>query len=178
MERAVSTRGNIDGGGDCLKVALPHSLITIQQYQATEHISNQYTISWPTNTRILKILQLSILLVGVFSRCCPICLVPTVTGYKPAAGKTVDQYRDLDANDESLARWKASLGLDAAVSGDTSGPKVAHDPIKEFLFIYLSLSSPSWAWNLPPPHFPKGGRSRLILLPSLSEHITRTTPYR
>lgn len=49
----------------------------------------------------------------------------TYTGYKPAAGKTVDEYRNLDAEDESLARWKASLGLDAASGGDTMMPKVA-----------------------------------------------------
>jgi hypothetical protein len=106
--------------------------------------------------------------------------VPTVTGYKPAAGKTVDEYRNLDANDKSLARWKASLGLHAdANDHNTSGPKVAYDIIKEwFLFIYLSLSLLSWAWNLPPPHFREGSRSRLILLPSLNESITRTTPYR
>jgi hypothetical protein len=30
----------------------------------------------------------------------------------------------LDAEDESLARWKASLGLNGAISADTSGPKV------------------------------------------------------
>jgi Rho GDP-dissociation inhibitor len=47
-----------------------------------------------------------------------------VVGYKPAAGKTVDEYRELDAGDDSLARWKASLGLDGAAGGDTSQPKV------------------------------------------------------
>jgi len=46
-------------------------------------------------------------------------------GYKPAAGKSVDEYKTLDAGDESLARWKASLGLDSATGGDKSGPKVA-----------------------------------------------------
>ena len=68
----------------------------------------------------------------------------TCTGYKPAAGKTVDEYRNLDANDESLARWKASLGLDAATSGDTNVPKVPLCTI-DFLiaFIHPSLSSPS-----------------------------------
>jgi Rho GDP-dissociation inhibitor len=30
----------------------------------------------------------------------------------------------LDAEDESLARWKASLGLTGAVNADTNGPKV------------------------------------------------------
>ena len=49
----------------------------------------------------------------------------TYTGYKPAAGKTVDEYRALDAEDESLARWKASLGLGSASGGDTTMPKVA-----------------------------------------------------
>ena len=64
--------------------------------------------------------------------------MPTVTGYKPAAGKTVDEYRTLDANDESLARWKASLGLDAASSGNASGPKVAmiSSRSSSFLSIY------------------------------------------
>lgn len=31
--------------------------------------------------------------------------------YKVTAKKTVDEYKNLDANDESLAKWKASLGL-------------------------------------------------------------------
>ncbi|KAH9045171.1 rho GDP-dissociation inhibitor [Lactarius pseudohatsudake] len=56
-------------------------------------------------------------------------------GYKPAAGKTVDEYRNLDAGDESLARWKASLGLDGASSGNTSGPKVS--------VLGLELTSPT-----------------------------------
>jgi Rho GDP-dissociation inhibitor len=36
----------------------------------------------------------------------------------------VDEYQKLDAGDESLARWKASLGLDSASAGANSGPKV------------------------------------------------------
>ncbi|KAF8484544.1 rho GDP-dissociation inhibitor [Russula ochroleuca] len=56
-------------------------------------------------------------------------------GYKPAAGKTVDEYRSLDAGDESLARWKASLGLDAATSGDKSVPKLT--------LLTLELTSPT-----------------------------------
>jgi hypothetical protein len=63
--------------------------------------------------------------------------VPTVTGYKPAAGKTVDEYRNLDAKDESLARWKASLGLDAAASGDTSGPKVIMKSSRSHFFLSI-----------------------------------------
>ncbi|KAJ3992269.1 immunoglobulin E-set [Lentinula boryana] len=45
-------------------------------------------------------------------------------GYKPSAAKTAEEYAKLDAEDESLARWKASLGLTAASSGNASGPKV------------------------------------------------------
>ena len=52
----------------------------------------------------------------------------TFTGYKPAAGKSVNEYKNLDAGDESLSRWKASLGLDAASGGDTSQPKVSLRP--------------------------------------------------
>ncbi|KAI0265168.1 rho GDP-dissociation inhibitor [Gloeopeniophorella convolvens] len=56
-------------------------------------------------------------------------------GYKPAAGKTLDEYRTLDAGDESLARWKASLGLDGAGAGDSSLPKLT--------VLSLELTSPS-----------------------------------
>lgn len=38
----------------------------------------------------------------------------------------MDEYANLDAQDESLARWKASLGvIPGASSGATSGPKVS-----------------------------------------------------
>jgi len=56
-------------------------------------------------------------------------------GYKPGAGKSVDEYRNLDANDDSLARWKESLGLGAAGGGDTSGPKLT--------ILCLELTSPT-----------------------------------
>jgi len=32
-------------------------------------------------------------------------------GYKPGQKKTAEEYAALDAEDESLARWKASLGI-------------------------------------------------------------------
>ncbi|KAG1780139.1 immunoglobulin E-set [Suillus placidus] len=53
-------------------------------------------------------------------------LKPSATpGYKPAGtAKTADEYAKLDAEDESLARWKASLGITPGVTGDTSGPRV------------------------------------------------------
>ncbi|KAJ7228800.1 immunoglobulin E-set [Mycena pura] len=45
-------------------------------------------------------------------------------GYKPTAAKSADEYAKLDAEDESLARWKASLGIVPGAGGDTSKPKV------------------------------------------------------
>ncbi|QRV91275.1 Rho GDP-dissociation inhibitor [Ceratobasidium sp. AG-Ba] len=50
-------------------------------------------------------------------------LAPTTTaGYKVGQNKTVDEYAQLDANDESLNRWKASLGINAAGAPGASGP--------------------------------------------------------
>ena len=72
----------------------------------------------------------------------------TYTGYKPAAGKTVDEYRNLDEKDESLARWKASLGLDAAFSGDTSKPKVVlclNGILTALSYLSRSLVSCPWS---------------------------------
>jgi Rho GDP-dissociation inhibitor len=47
------------------------------------------------------------------------------SGYNPTAAKSIDEYAKLDANDESLARWKASLGITGdAPAGDPSKPKV------------------------------------------------------
>ncbi|KAJ7068136.1 immunoglobulin E-set [Mycena amicta] len=65
---------------------------------------------------------------------------PTTTpGYKPGAAKSADEYANLDAEDESLARWKASLGIvPGASNADTSGPKVT--------ILALELDSPT----LPP----------------------------
>jgi len=67
-------------------------------------------------------------------------LLPSATpGYKPGAARTAEEYATLDAEDESLARWKASLGI---VPGSTdeaaSGPKVS--------VLTLELVSPT----LPP----------------------------
>jgi Rho GDP-dissociation inhibitor len=56
----------------------------------------------------------------------------------------VDEYQNLDAGDESLARWKASLGLASATAGVNSGPKVALYTIDLFFaFIHSSPSLPS-----------------------------------
>jgi len=52
-------------------------------------------------------------------------LAPThTTGYKVTELKSVEDYANLDANDESLNRWKASLGLDKAAAATGSGPKI------------------------------------------------------
>lgn len=52
-------------------------------------------------------------------------MVPSQTaGYKVTELKSVDEYKNLDANDESLNRWKASLGLGVAAVAAGSGPKV------------------------------------------------------
>jgi len=65
-------------------------------------------------------------------------LLPNSTpGLNLGARKTAEEYGDLDAEDEILARWKASLGLSAArASGaDLSEPKVT--------VLGLELTSPS-----------------------------------
>ncbi|KAL8279190.1 hypothetical protein RQP46_008446 [Phenoliferia psychrophenolica] len=46
-------------------------------------------------------------------------LAPAVTaGYKVGSKKTVEEYAQLDAGDESLAKWKASLGIGAGGGGE------------------------------------------------------------
>ncbi|KAF9008912.1 immunoglobulin E-set [Cyathus striatus] len=67
-------------------------------------------------------------------------LKPSSTpGYKVSAAKSADEYAKLDAGDESLARWKASLGIIPGVdSEDKSKPKVT--------VLTLELASPT----LPP----------------------------
>jgi len=63
-------------------------------------------------------------------------LQPTFTeGYRPGEKKTVDHYAELDKEDESLARWKASLGIGAAAASTSNGPKVD--------IVSLFLTSPS-----------------------------------
>lgn len=45
-------------------------------------------------------------------------LAPTqTTGYKPGEKKTLEEYQSLDAQDESLKKWKESLGLNNAANG-------------------------------------------------------------
>ncbi|RUS15220.1 immunoglobulin E-set [Endogone sp. FLAS-F59071] len=59
-------------------------------------------------------------------------------GYKPGEKKSLQEYQTLDANDESLQKWKASLGLgqvaaastpsNHCVSVDSHNPGPADDP--------------------------------------------------
>ncbi|KAF8211260.1 rho GDP-dissociation inhibitor [Mycena galopus ATCC 62051] len=67
-------------------------------------------------------------------------LAPSMTpGYKPVGpAKSADEYAKLDAEDESLARWKASLGIVPGAGGPATGPKVT--------VMTLELDSPT----LPP----------------------------
>ncbi|RUS27114.1 hypothetical protein BC938DRAFT_483692 [Jimgerdemannia flammicorona] len=59
-------------------------------------------------------------------------LAPSQTaGYKPGEKKSIQEYQTLDANDESLQKWKASLGL-----GQGSGP--SDDPRRPYLFTRLT----------------------------------------
>ena len=40
---------------------------------------------------------------------------PTMTaGYKPGEKKSVNELQNLDAHDESLVRWKQSLGISSS----------------------------------------------------------------
>ncbi|KAL1967952.1 hypothetical protein VTN77DRAFT_2369 [Rasamsonia byssochlamydoides] len=52
-------------------------------------------------------------------------LVATKTeGYKIGEKKTIEEYKQLDAHDESLNRWKASLGLNTGEPiGDPNDPR-------------------------------------------------------
>lgn len=47
-----------------------------------------------------------------------------MSGYKPSAPKTTEELAKLDAEDESLARWKATLGIVPGDSAPATGPKV------------------------------------------------------
>ena len=52
-------------------------------------------------------------------------LTKNSTGFKLTAAKSLDEYAKLDAEDESLARWKASLGIVPGAATTATGPKVS-----------------------------------------------------
>ncbi|KAI8059403.1 uncharacterized protein B0P05DRAFT_478223 [Gilbertella persicaria] len=66
-------------------------------------------------------------------------LAPTqTTGYKPGEKKSLQEYQTLDAEDESLNKWKESLGLNKSDSSLSylAGP---HDDPRKVIVEYLAL---------------------------------------
>lgn len=52
-------------------------------------------------------------------------LAPTQTaGYQIGQKKTLEEYAELDKDDESLAKWKASLGVGTGASNASAGPRI------------------------------------------------------
>ncbi|CAK9439116.1 uncharacterized protein LODBEIA_P33400 [Lodderomyces beijingensis] len=69
-------------------------------------------------------------------------LVPEqVEGYTVSEKKTVDEYNKLDAEDESLAKWKASLGL-ATGSGSSALYPVTPGDTRKVVVTELALEFP------------------------------------
>ncbi|KAG8891670.1 hypothetical protein FRC01_014581, partial [Tulasnella sp. 417] len=88
-------------------------------------------------------------------------LKPTFAeGFKLGADKSPEELAKLDANDESLNRWKASLGINAAGGSTGTGPKVT--------VIGLVLTSPT----LPP------GRKIEMNLSNPRTEQYKATPFR
>jgi len=46
------------------------------------------------------------------------------TGYKVGEKKSIDEYKNLDANDDSLNKWKENLGLSKVTGSSSEGPRV------------------------------------------------------
>lgn len=66
-------------------------------------------------------------------------LVPeTVEGYTVGEKKTIAEYTKLDAEDESLAKWKASLGL----SDDSTAYPVKAGDKRKVVIVEMSLQFP------------------------------------
>jgi len=69
-------------------------------------------------------------------------LKPTMhAGYKPGEKKTVEELAALDAEDESLAKWKASLGITGA-SGTTSTPTGPQVTVVSLFLASPTLTTP------------------------------------
>lgn len=73
-------------------------------------------------------------------------LVPeTVEGYTVGEKKTIAEYTNLDAEDESLAKWKASLGL----TDDSNAYPVKAGDKRKVVIVEMSLTFPDQP-NLKP----------------------------
>ncbi|KAF9556583.1 hypothetical protein BGW38_009186 [Lunasporangiospora selenospora] len=55
---------------------------------------------------------------------------PSNTNYKPGEKKSFNEYQNLDANDDSLRRWKESLGVK---SGDAPAPDTPNVHVLQFI---------------------------------------------
>lgn len=98
-----------------------------------------------------------------------------LVGYKPSAAKSVDEYAKLDANDDSLARWKASLGLTGeAYVGDTSKPRVRRQHSCTTCYTHLSCSSLSLTSSSSQPSFRPERHSRWTSLPRRRSRNSRS----
>ncbi|GJJ07737.1 hypothetical protein Clacol_001942 [Clathrus columnatus] len=101
-------------------------------------------------------------------------LAPTqTTGYKVGQLKSVEDYKNLDANDESLNRWKASLGLDKAAATENNGPKIT----VLTLFLESDTLPPGKTLSLDPNDTPlnwKSTRKSLSVLKKVSSTVNHT----
>ena len=88
-------------------------------------------------TKKTTLLPLQLLVMSLISRLATWITHAFFEGYKVGAAKTLDEYANLDKEDESLARWKASLGIVPGASGG-SGPKVSHEPLPMINHITIS----------------------------------------
>lgn len=101
-----------------------HCFLSTQHHLPTQHhVSRTGTYHRRRRARCYKWVQI----------CGYLCLfeltfcVTGTAGYKVGEKKSVNEYASLDAEDESLARWKASLGIGASTSSavDPNAPRVS-----------------------------------------------------
>ncbi|KAG5462903.1 MAG: immunoglobulin E-set [Olpidium bornovanus] len=92
-------------------------------------------------------------------------------GYRPGQKKTVDELKDLDKNDESLNKWKESLGLGKAV-----GP--ADDP-RRVVVLWLALEvegRPDVKVDLSTPEAVEKAKSQTITIKEGVEYRESSQP--
>jgi len=93
-------------------------------------------------------------------------LIPTQTeGYKVGEKKTIAEYENLDANDESLRKWKVSLGLGANTGHTSDARNVVISSLALEVpgrdDVVLDLSSANSIDNLAPMIIKEGIQYRL-----------------
>ena len=88
-------------------------------------------------------------------------LIPeSVEGYHVGEKKTIEEYTKLDAEDESLAKWKASLGL----SDNSNAYPVKAGDKRKVVIVEMSLQFPNQPELQPIVCYPEGnfGRNQLL----------------